>query len=175
MTKKKTPHSWDSDDVAKAVAMWKAGKTAREIGDVVHRTRNSIIGKMHRLGMGHSDQTLKAVQVENGKRSPMHHKPKKAPETGPRYNKEWPVPPHSVVLNADPSIKGYSLMDDQFNNHSCKWWVSGEGADSLFCCRPVYGDDTPYCKVHYERNLGAKQPSKRDTQRLFRYLLKYKR
>jgi GcrA cell cycle regulator len=48
---------WSPADTKIAALMWKEGKSAREIGRCLSRTRNSIIGKIHRIGLSRHDQT----------------------------------------------------------------------------------------------------------------------
>jgi hypothetical protein len=43
---------WDSPDSEKVLrTMWKQGATAATIADALHTSRNSVIGKVHRLGL----------------------------------------------------------------------------------------------------------------------------
>ena len=48
--------AWAPADTEIAVRLWKEGKSAREIGRRLSRTRNAIIGKIHRLGLFRKDQ-----------------------------------------------------------------------------------------------------------------------
>ena len=41
---------WTEAEINTMRILWEAGKTARHIGAVLHRSRNSIIGKMNRIG-----------------------------------------------------------------------------------------------------------------------------
>ena len=42
---------WTEAEINTMRILWEAGKTARHIGAVLHRSRNSIIGKMNRIGL----------------------------------------------------------------------------------------------------------------------------
>ena len=48
--------AWPPADTEIAVLMWKEGRSAAEIGRRLSRTRNAIIGKIHRLGLCRKDQ-----------------------------------------------------------------------------------------------------------------------
>lgn len=48
--------AWAPADTEIAVLMWKEGRSAAEIGRRLSRTRNAIIGKIHRLGLCRKDQ-----------------------------------------------------------------------------------------------------------------------
>jgi len=41
---------WTEAEINTMRILWEAGKTARHIGSVLHRSRNSIIGKINRIG-----------------------------------------------------------------------------------------------------------------------------
>lgn len=41
---------WTEAEINTMRILWEAGKTARHIGAVLHRSRNSIIGKINRIG-----------------------------------------------------------------------------------------------------------------------------
>lgn len=43
---------WTEEETEKAKALWRAGATAAAIAEQLGRTKNSVIGRMHRLGLG---------------------------------------------------------------------------------------------------------------------------
>ncbi|MCY3726737.1 MAG: hypothetical protein F4X24_05630 [Rhodobacteraceae bacterium] len=43
--------AWTTQQVNKAVNMWKEGKTATEISNKISKSRNAVIGKLNRLGV----------------------------------------------------------------------------------------------------------------------------
>lgn len=43
--------SWSADQVAIVRANWGQGKSAKEIADLIGKSRNAVIGKAHRLGL----------------------------------------------------------------------------------------------------------------------------
>ena len=169
---------WSALDEARAVNMWKEGKTAREISVPLGRTRNSIIGKMHRLKLGRSDQAVKIEQVINGKGSSLHKKRAKVIKLGPvkrtfnpAFNGGKVSEPQPMALVEDKGITGFRLIDPQFNSKNCKWWVSGEGHEARFCCQPVWGKAS-YCEGHQYRSLHKNQPTPRKDADLFKYLIR---
>ena len=62
--------AWAPADTEIAVRLWKEGKSAREIGRRLSRTRNAIIGKIHRLGLCRKDQakTTDTIAEEIGQK-----------------------------------------------------------------------------------------------------------
>jgi len=171
-------NGWSASDEARAVMLWKQGKTAREIAEQLGRTRNGIIGKMHRLKLGRSDQAVKVGQVINGKGSSLHKKRAKIIKLGPvkrpfnpAYNGGEVSEPQPMALIEDKDITGFRLIDPQFNSKNCKWWVGGEGYKSRFCCRPVW-NKASYCEGHRYRSLHEKQPEPRNDAKMFKYLMR---
>ena len=55
---------WTEAEINTMRILWEAGKTARHIGAVLHRSRNSIIGKMNRIGAAAGEPKPVKVVVE---------------------------------------------------------------------------------------------------------------
>ena len=55
---------WTEAEINTMKILWEAGKTARHIGAVLHRSRNSIIGKMNRIGAAAGEPKPVKVVVE---------------------------------------------------------------------------------------------------------------
>ena len=74
--------AWAPADTEIAVRLWKEGKSAREIGRRLSRTRNAIIGKIHRLGLCRKDQakTTPTIAGKIGVKCWICKKPEKLPE-----------------------------------------------------------------------------------------------
>lgn len=132
---------WTLERTDTLKTMHALGCSAREIATATGAvSRLSVASKIHRLGL--SDPT-KARQTHS--RLPPRKgsvRVGKAPDTGP-------IPPTPPVLA--PTLIGENaagLLD--LKPHHCKWPISGEGADTLFC-----GDKRiegrPYCGDHCRR------------------------
>ena len=55
---------WTEAEITTMRILWEAGKTARHIGAVLHRSRNSIIGKMNRIGAAAGEPAPAKAVVE---------------------------------------------------------------------------------------------------------------
>jgi hypothetical protein len=55
---------WTDAEITTMKILWEAGKTARHIGAVLHRSRNSIIGKMNRIGAAAGEPKPAKVVLE---------------------------------------------------------------------------------------------------------------
>jgi GcrA cell cycle regulator len=125
--------------------MWKAGRSAAEIGLDLGRTRAAVIGKVHRLGL--SKASRRAPQDPLTPRKSILEKPRAAPieatSTGGGVIpvKAAPQPPRAPSAHL-------SVMQLRYRK-DCAYPVSGHNADTLFCGRSVTGG-SPYCPKHYK-------------------------
>lgn len=55
---------WTDEIVEVAVALWKDGLTASEVGEKIGATRNMVIGKMHRLKIGADQRQISPARVK---------------------------------------------------------------------------------------------------------------
>lgn len=108
--------SWTEATVQILVAMWSQRKfSANEIAAELRKTRNAVIGKVHRLGLRQSGPPRP--------RSPSVRRPTKTvalKETAP------PVVEPNGKLPAAISIW-------ELSNETCRWPVHGTGHEIRFC------------------------------------------
>jgi GcrA cell cycle regulator len=133
---------WSDERVTTLTALWldglSASQIARQLGGV---TRNAVIGKVHRLGLG-------------GRGAPS--KPTEAPRiTPPRPARPRgrPVPPPRPAPATPPApplaaVEGPGLVANLVHlaAHACKWPIGDpKSADFTFCGRRT---DGRYCAAH---------------------------
>lgn len=156
------------------VRLWRAGKSAREIGDQLGMTRNAVIGVIHRAGLG------------NKRENPFQSRPKKPPIHKPRKAKAMPklivcgggntvlekpdAGPPKVTISAR-AWEALPGSDPKPLTHAtgCKWPI---GDEPLFCCLPVEGEGA-YCPEHKRRSLAKVQPEANTPNKLARQLRKW--
>ena len=128
---------WDDENAALAVARWQAGDSAKQIGDRLGCSRNSVLGKVHRLGMAY-----RALPSAPQRSAPKPQRPKVQPRPAqPPFRPAAPVP---VFVEAPGTATILTL-----GAFMCKWPI-GEGLDVTFCGRRVDGFG-PYCTGHAAR------------------------
>jgi len=128
---------WSDADLATLRELWLEGHSSRAIGDVLGRTRNAVLGCVHRNGINKDARAIPKRPVN------MTPKPPK-PEPPPKEAAEQPT-----VLAMPTVQREYTGARPWITRQSfeCKFPVSGAGADTFSCCKPtklLYG----YCEEH---------------------------
>lgn len=141
---------WTDEAVEELKKMWDRGMTTGQIAKALNVTKNSIIGKVHRLcltarpspikktDMGVKEKKAvkkeKAVQEKN-KQSEQHLK-KTSTKEG-----ETKTAPKTVAENTNiPLVK--------LDNHTCRWPM-GDPRDDDFCfCGKRIRTGQTYCEEH---------------------------
>lgn len=126
-------NSWTMEQLDTLRKMWAEGRTAREIGAVLKRNRNSILGKAHRLGLPKHDgaNTPRKPDVRVGR-----------VRTFPKQKHKRLPPMHLQIVTA-PDTVPVPLND----RTGCCYPTTAEGPH-LFCNAPKSTGD--YCEFHYQ-------------------------
>src|SRR4051794_18216880 len=124
--------NWSAAMVDRLKVLWREGASAKAIGAEFGISRNAVIGKVHRLGLGEHSAVVVVARPR-----PRHRPP-------PRLVSPPPSPP------PPPPPEGITLME--LDDATCHWPI----ADGRYCGRAV--DARPYCPEH---NLAAFAPSRR--------------
>lgn len=138
--------TWTDTDIAMLQRLWKDGHSASEIGKRMRRSRNAVMGKIHRLAIQEAagGKAVKPVRATQQRPPVPPRKPKvklapPAPEVAPR----------PVALVDDSIIKPRPLLMKLFDlgNNDCRWPVEGEKANTLFCGHNTH-EGKVYCAYH---------------------------
>lgn len=140
---------WNDKAIAKLKELWpNPSVSCAAIAEEIGITRNAVIGKARRLGLGSKQSD--APQANKNKRlhhlppKPRQYKPKPARNFGgvwngyPNQQEPEPFVPRAVVL---PSL---DLPIEDWRDDRCKY-IAGD--DGLACGHPVKADK-PYCPAH---------------------------
>ena len=136
--------NWTRDETQTLLALLSAGKTCRAIGVELRRSKNSIAGRINRLGLCcPRDSVIRvkaprpAPQLARGRKQ----KPASAAAPVPPPAKKIPEPPVKGRLGAGDAVR--SLQVGQ-----CRFPIGDPvKPDFRFCCRPCEGESV-YCPEH---------------------------
>lgn len=129
---------WTPERIAELARLLDEKLTASEAAKALGVTRNAVIGKAKRLGLRlQSGQTHQRTPKSNYR--PGAFKAPRATLRPPRPEPKPTSPPPVDVSHAKP------WTERVFGE--CNWPVSGEGADTFYCCAPVKGERT-WCAAH---------------------------
>lgn len=148
-----SPRAWTAAEVERLNKMLDEGLSASKIGRILDRSRNSVIGQVHRqrLRKRQPRVTYKAVQPKPRR---LYMTPKRLAAVNVVASIPKPIP-EPVDLPPDvwtpiPGTVPVSMAD--LDAGMCKWPI-GEGRPFLFCgCEAMGGSS--YCPSHDARSRG---------------------
>jgi GcrA cell cycle regulator len=145
--------TWTDERVELLKKLWadglSASRIAAELGGV---SRNSVIGKVHRLGLSGRAKSASASVPRQRKR--VQHM-MRLPRPGVRGNAvlapmhvfETDVEPEpAVVENIVPMGQRCSILE--LNESKCRWPIGDPSAADFFFCGGKTIEELPYCGFH---------------------------
>lgn len=136
---------WTDEVVEELRKMWDRGMTTGQIAKALNVTKNSIIGKVHRLCLTARPSPIKKSSTKTEK------KPASAAKTA---TKSLKVTPEEVVVNTPTIEKAESCVEEtniplvKLDNHTCRWPL-GDPRDDDFCfCGKRIKTGQTYCEEH---------------------------
>ncbi len=166
--------AWTDEMVEDLKKMWKEGLTTGEIGRRLNVSKNSIVGKVHRLGLSgrpspikkkdgskptpSAPKTAKPSAEKNKNSAPKKATPAKEPSVAPVMT---PAAPKIEVHKKESASSSFSAADirhkphhygnlplTELDNHTCRWPVGDpKDANFHFCGKKVRLGQT-YCEEH---------------------------
>jgi GcrA cell cycle regulator len=135
---------WSADDENTLCRMWADGYSASEIGVVVGRSRNSCIGKVHRLGL--SERSPHAKRKAARVNRPQAPRPLRIASVKPliAYSRPKKVK-LEVPLMEKPVSLNVQLMELKPGRMECRW-IEGEPTSGM--CGHVVAPGRSYCPFH---------------------------
>lgn len=127
--------TWTDERVAELKRLWQDGQTATQIGKIFGCTRNAVLGKLHRLNGAARRNGLKRGQTGKPRiwrPVPKKKPPKPLPEPQPEPE-ALAIPMLKVRRKRRHNGRYYKVMEAVLTDHTCKWPVAGEGAETKFC------------------------------------------
>ena len=130
--------AWTDEMVEGLKKMWKQGLTTNEIAKNLGVSKNSIVGKVHRLNLTARPSPIKKKEDEA------------VAETVAVQDKKTVETPAEVKpLNVEKKIGSSACLKlTELDNHTCRWPIGDPRDDNFcFCGKKVRGGQT-YCEEH---------------------------
>ncbi len=159
--------AWTDEMVEQLKKMWQEGLTTGEIGKRLNVSKNSIVGKVHRLGLSGRPSPIKKKEDEPQAPKNVEKKAAQPQPAEPRAPKETvkettaPVRARHVEKETEsktaplPTTKTekaqkniYNLSLTDLDNHTCRWPLGDPKDENFhFCGKKVRVGQT-YCDEH---------------------------
>ena len=139
--------SWTEERVAKLKELWGKGKTASQIAEIIGGiSRNSVIGKAHRLNLSAKIKTRTATSNQNFENSIEHKITRNKKGRKSKFK--------SLIIEKDFEPENPKQLEE-LDENSCKWPIGHPNEKSFYFCGRSSLKDFSYCKLHL---LYAYQP-----------------
>lgn len=184
---------WSDAEIDTIKKRWAKGDSAMQIAMDLHgRSRNAVIGKLHRLGLSHEGRGAPTRPTRANYSSlamTSRRKPKPAPMAGVSATLSWSSPVSTAEdqrVRQEEGAAAQARVARGVNVDSpnarpfmealggCKWPLGERGAIS-YCCNPLAGGEgwgRTWCAGHVAVGLAAMQPKglkPRDATRFTRF------
>ena len=138
--------SWTEERVAKLKELWGKGKTASQIAEIIGGiSRNSVIGKAHRLNLSAKIKTRTATSNQNFESSLQENNKIKRGRKS-KFK--------SLIIEKDFEPENPKQLEE-LDENSCKWPIGHPDEKNFYFCGRSSLKDFSYCKLHI---LYAYQP-----------------
>jgi GcrA cell cycle regulator len=145
---------WTEETVEELRKMWDKGMTTGQIAKALNVTKNSIIGKVHRLCLTARPSPIKKTE-EAEKALPEEAQEEKtvkkcAPKEAKvkKIKKETPVVSEKASKTVDENVEELNIPLVKLDNHTCRWPL-GDPRDDDFCfCGKRIKTGQTYCEEH---------------------------
>ena len=146
---------WTTKEINLAKDMWQKGLSGKEIGVILGRTKNSIIGKMHSLGIKNKPIKLPKIKpaIKLLPTKPVEHQEK------PKLTTDNPGAFFRQIHNkVKKHLIGISLMD--VRDGQCRQIICDSNNENIrgkdgnpVCCGERTIGTTSYCYTHAKLNF----------------------
>ena len=142
---------WTANLVDTLVELHNLGVPTSIIAETLDTSRNSVIGKLNRLGYAKPKASAQPDKPKAQRKAPF-----RPPSVSPVPYYE-PAPVVTPVVKV-PDVVAVSFMDLKAGH--CKWPVDTPGPVQMYCGR-IAQDGKPYCAEHHARSVQKPQPRDR--------------
>lgn len=143
---------WTHQQVQTMLTLHEAGLSCSQIGARVGKTRNAVIGKLHRMGIVKHAPSIDGAENEPRPRASRKKERLKPslPRAGQALQLVKPAPlPAPIVAPIAIHREGQPVTVLTIKDGMCKFPIGDpKHADFHFCGNAQRGDGAPYCAYH---------------------------
>ncbi len=148
--------AWTEKMVEDLKIMWKQGLTTGEIGKRLGVSKNSIVGKVHRLQLDARPSPIKKKNEDTEKSAtePVTKTATTKPKTEKKSEPQTEKPAVAPVLQPAPRqtvIKKNVVADiklTDLDNHTCRWPIGDPKDENFHFCGKKVRIGQTYCEEH---------------------------
>lgn len=141
---------WSDDRLESLKKLWEAGLSASQIAGELNITRNAVIGKVHRLGLGGRAKSPSSAAP----------RPRKARPARVAESNASPKPRSTLAelldVDLEPDLAAFDtvvpmsqrLSLSQLDDTNCHWPVGDPQSPDFFFCGGLSLTGLPYCAQH---------------------------
>jgi GcrA cell cycle regulator len=137
-------HNWTEARIKQLKELWFEGFSASECGDKLGVSRNSVIGKIYRLGLTGSDRKRRVTSMPN---------PRKA-NAVPTMQEEVRIDSRFLSIRSFPATP-FTLKLLELRPGMCRW-PQGDRAPYRFC-GAEQAPSSSYCEEHRRLSMSGRQ------------------
>ncbi|WP_240932727.1 GcrA family cell cycle regulator [Pelagibius litoralis] len=146
--------------------LWEAGRSASEIGRLLGVSKNSVVGKAHRMKLAARPSPIKRSTGTPSRRAAVSPMPKPVARVEPQARLERPLRPAAAPTPVRPTVRRQapSLRRSSGKGPNCLWPIGDPGdADFHFCGAPAVAGK-PYCDEHCARAYIVRNSGRSDSE-----------
>ena len=131
---------WTEEAIGKLRALWAEGLSTAEIGRRLNISKNTVVGKAHRLNLPPRPSPIR--RSEGTTATPRTNQPKRT--SGPT------LPPLSASMSAPmPGLRAV-MPSPKYSQRAtpCCWPIGEPGKPSFHFCNAASAAGKPYCEDH---------------------------
>lgn len=159
---------WTKDRQEKAKALWAEGKSASEIGDILHTSRNAVISKLWRMGCSQDRATGQRKMSAGGRANAqriaavaMIQRQLEQREDRAKWLQGPPSPRTPPYVEPAPDTivpveKRKGIID--LGPDDCKWPIGDPQQEGFHFCDGVRVLGQPYCSKHVAKAYAPAHP-----------------
>lgn len=141
--------TWTEERVAELMRLWEAGRSASEIGRLLGVSKNSVVGKAHRMKLKARPSPIKRGAA------PQLRRPAAAPVAKPAAVQAAPVAPKQVEIRAAQRAPAPRAARPAVRaggkGPNCLWPIGDPGDQDFHFCGAPAVPGKPYCDEHCAR------------------------